>query len=293
MAHPLAALLAPPPGLEVDFASPSGAEALVPADSVSWRIFANPVTLFIGGVTAVILELAEPSVRAGVWDHSSFRSEPLTRLRRTGAAAMITVYAPREEAAAMIARVVALHERVRGELPDGRPYRANDPRLLTWVQATATFGFAQAYHRYAAPLREAERSAAFAEGSAAAQLFGATGAPKSRAEWDALLAKTLPTLEPSPALGEFLQIMRSTPILPGPLRPLQRLLVRAAVEILPPQVRRRLLLGEDGLRRGERLAVQSLARLAGRIPLPSSPPAQARRRMRAGRQPSISRSREG
>jgi uncharacterized protein (DUF2236 family) len=296
MAHPLAALLEPPPGLEASFAHPPGAEALVSADSVSWRVFANPVTLFIGGVTAVILELAEPSVRAGVWNHSSFRSDPLTRLRRTGAAAMITVYAPREEAAAMIARVVALHQGVRGTLPDGTPYHANDPRLLDWVQATATFGFAQAYHRYATPLSEAERSNVFAEGRAAAQLFGATGAPRSLSEWQALLARTLPTLEPSPTLGEFLQIMRSTPILPAPLRPLQRLLVRAAVEILPQEVRQSLRLNGAGLRTGERLAVTALAGIAGRLPLPSSPPAQARQRLHAapaGAEPPLNQSREG
>jgi uncharacterized protein (DUF2236 family) len=292
MAHPLAALLAPPPGLEMDFAHPAGAPALVPANSVSWRVFANPLGLFIGGVAAVILELAEPSVRAGVWDHSSFRTDPLTRMRRTGAAAMIAVYAPRDEAAAMIARVVALHEKVQGELPDRRRYRANDPRLLDWVQATATYGFVEAYHRYAAPLREDERSAAFAEGSAAAQLFGATGAPRSLAEWEALLAQTLPQLEPSATLGEFLQIMRDTPILPAPLRPMQRLLVRAAVEIVPPPVRQKLDLGSGGLRSGERLAVSALARIAERVPLPSSPPAQARKRMRAAG-PSLSRSREG
>jgi uncharacterized protein (DUF2236 family) len=280
MAHPLAALLAPPPGLEVDFSRPAGAEALVPAGSVSWRVFANPVTLFIGGVAAVILELAEPSVRAGVWDHSSFRSDPLTRLRRTGAAAMITVYAPRETAAAMIGRVVALHEKVRGELADGTLYHANDPRLLDWVQATASFGFMMAYHHYAAPLQLEERSAMFAEGVPAARLFGATGAPRSLEEWDALLARTLPTHEPSATLGEFLQIMRSTAILPGPLRPLQRLLVRAAIEIVPNQLRERLQLSSGGLRSGERLAVSALAQFAERVPLPSSPPAQARRRMR-------------
>lgn len=293
MAHPLAALLAPPPGLQVDFARPAGAPALVPAESVSWRIFANPVTLFIGGVAAVILELAEPSVRAGVWNHSSFRSDPLTRLRRTGAAAMITVYAPRAEAAAMIARIVAIHEKVRGQLPDGTPYHANDPRLLDWVQATATFGFAHAYHLYASALSEEDRSAAFAEGQAAARLFGATGAPASLDEWAALLARMLPALESSATLDEFLQIMRATPILPDPLRPLQRMLVRAAVEIVPQPARQQLRLTEAGLRPGERLAIQALARMAERVPLPSSPPAQARRRMRSAGRPPVSRNPAG
>jgi len=72
------------PGMDFDFAAPKGEPALVPADSVSWRVFRNPVTLFVGGVAAVILELAEPGVRDGVWQHSSFRTDALTRLRRTG-----------------------------------------------------------------------------------------------------------------------------------------------------------------------------------------------------------------
>ena len=43
-----------------DFSPPVGEAALVPADSVSWRVFKNPLSLFIGGVAAVIMELAEP-----------------------------------------------------------------------------------------------------------------------------------------------------------------------------------------------------------------------------------------
>ncbi|WP_246733087.1 oxygenase MpaB family protein [Rhizobium laguerreae] len=59
----------------------------------------------IGGIAAVILEVAESSVRSGVWDHSSFRKDAVMRLRRTGAAAKMTVYGPRAEAERMIARV--------------------------------------------------------------------------------------------------------------------------------------------------------------------------------------------
>ena len=101
--EPLAANLLSVPGLEVDFAKPDGAPALVPAESISWRLFRNPVSLYIGGVAAVLLELAEPRVRAGVWDHTSFRTDPVTRMKRTGLAAMVTVYAARGTAEAMIA----------------------------------------------------------------------------------------------------------------------------------------------------------------------------------------------
>jgi uncharacterized protein (DUF2236 family) len=128
--QPAEQLMQPPRGLEFDYSKPTGEPALISPDSISWRVFKNPVTLFIGGVAAVLLELAEPSVRSGVWNHSSFRSDPLTRLRRTGAAAMMTVYGPRSAAEAMIARVVRIHGKVTGTTSDGTPYRANDPRLL-------------------------------------------------------------------------------------------------------------------------------------------------------------------
>lgn len=275
-------MLKPPAGLDFDFTTPPGEPALVPADGVTWRVFANPVTMFIGGVAAVLLEMAEPSVRSGVWDHSSFRTDPGTRLRRTGFTAMITVYGARSRATEVIAHVVGIHDRVRGTTPDGTPYRANDPRLLDWVQATATFGFTQAYHRFARPLTPAEQDAAFAEGQVAARLYGATGAPRSRAEWDRLLAETAPRLEPSEILGEFLAIMNGAAILPRWARGLQRLLVRAAVDMVPEPVRSLPQLRGKGLRFGEPLVVTALARAAMLAVRADSPVVQSRRRVGAG-----------
>ena len=141
-------------GPRFDFARPRGEQALMPADSMHWRVFKNPVSLYIGGVAAVILELAEPRVRTGVWEHSSFRAHPIQRMQRTGLAAMITVYGPRSAAEAMIARVVRQHGAVRGTTPAGEPYAASDPELLRWVQATTGYGFGDAYSRYVRPLAD-------------------------------------------------------------------------------------------------------------------------------------------
>ncbi len=274
-------LMRPPKGLEVDFTRPPGAPALAPADGTSWRIFANPVSLFVGGVSAVLLELAEPSVRAGVWDHSSFRRDPAMRLRRTGFAAMVTVYAPRAEAEQLIARVVRMHDQVTGRTDSGLAYYANDPKLLDWVQATAVFGFTQAYHLYVSPLSAPEKDSAFAESEPAARLYGAAAAPRSWAQWESLLAATAPRLEGKPALAEFVDIMESGAILPRPLRWLQRLLVRAAIDMTPDPVRRLPQLQGRGLRRGESGLVRTIGRAAEHLPLPNLPPAQARKRMRA------------
>ena len=227
----------------------------------------------------MLLELAEPSVRAGVWDHSSFRKDPMMRLKRTGFAAMMTVYGPRSAAEDMIARVRQMHARVEGTTEDGTAYHANDPRLLDWVQATATFGFVEAYSRFVAPLSQAEKSAAFLEGVPAAELYGAIAVPRSWREWESLLDRTAPMLEGSPVLDEFLTIMATARILPPPLRWLQRMLVRAAVEVTPDRVRSLPQLQGKGLRRGEMSLLRLLARLAGRAPMGDLPPAQAERRL--------------
>jgi uncharacterized protein (DUF2236 family) len=273
-------LMRPPAGMAFDFSQPPGEPALAPADGVSWRVFANPVALFVGGVAAVLLELAEPSVRSGVWDHSSFQRDPLTRLRRTGFAAMMTVYGPRSATEKLIAQVVRIHEHVEGATPDGTAYRANDPRLLDWVHATATFGFSEAYHRYVHPLSAAEKDSAFLEARPAALLYGATGAPPSWAGWEAALAATAPGLEGSLILADFMRIMAGAAILPAPLRWLQRLLVRAAVEISPEPVRSLPQLRGQGLRFGEPALVRALARTAALLPLGDTPPLQAARRLR-------------
>ena len=281
MRHTLRDLMRPPDGMAFDFTEPAGEAALASPGGVSWRLFANPVAVFIGGVAAVLLELAEPSVRSGVWDHSSFQRDPGTRLRRTGFAAMMTVYGPRSATEQLIARVVRIHSRIEGTTPDGTPYKANDPRLLAWVHATAAFGFSQAYHCYVQALSRREQDAAFAEAGPAATLYGAVDAPASRAEWEALLAAMAPALEGSAILSDFLRIMREAPILPGPMRWLQRLLVRAAVEITPEPVRSLPQLRGRGLRPGEAALVRTLARGAALLPLGDTPAEQAARRVSA------------
>lgn len=264
----------------VDFTKPAGEAALSGPDSVSWRIFKNPVTLFIGGVTAVILELAEPRVRSGVWEHSSFRKDPVARLKRTGLAAMVTVYGARSQAEDMIARVNAIHDRVSGVTPAGTPYHASDPELLTWVQATAAFGFLEAYSTYAAPLTDADRNRYYAESSKAAALYGAAGAPRSLHEQQALFDAMTPKLEASEVIFEFLSIMKKAEAFPQPAQIAQHSLVRAAIDLTPRQIRHILGLGEQyGLRPFEGRIVRRMARRADRLILRSGPAAASCRRL--------------
>jgi uncharacterized protein (DUF2236 family) len=263
---------------EVDLSVPVGEPGLVGADSMSWRVFSNPVSLTIGGIAAVLLELGEPKVRAGVWEHSSFRRAPRERMRRTGLGAMITVFGPVSLVRSYTARVNAIHRQVVGITNMGEPYRADEPELLRWVQATAAFGFLEAYVAYVQPLTVAERDGFYAEAVAGARCYGVTEPPASEAECLALFEVVEPRLGPSAVLDEFLAIMRSAAILPLAARPLQPLLVRAALALLPVGIAERLGL-RSSLSRPERLLLRSLARLAGKVEVAEAPWVQAERRL--------------
>jgi len=262
-----------------DFLRPVGEAALVSPDSVSWRVCKNPLSLFIGGIAAVILELAEPRVRTGVWEHTTFRVDPIRRLRRTGLAAMVTIYGARRKAEAMIARVRRMHDGVAGSTPGGEVYRANDPELLNWVQATAAYGFLQAYHKYVRPLSDLQRDRYYGEGTLAASLYGAS-APTSEAALERRFEAMSNRLERSDILFKFLAIMRSAPILPLPLRPVQPLLIRAAVDLTPHRLQTIVGLNNHGLNAWEVAVVRQIGAFADRLVLETNPAVQACRRMR-------------
>jgi uncharacterized protein (DUF2236 family) len=266
-------------GPVVDFERPAGEPALVGADSVSWQVFRNPVALIVGGITAVLLELAEPRVRHGVWDHTSFRTDPLRRMRRTGLAAMVTVYGARSTAEAMIAGVGRMHARVAGETPAGAAYAASDPELLDWVQATAAFGFLEAYSAFVRPVSRADKDRYYAEGRAAAALYGATGAPASLAELEAQFEAMRPKLERSDIVLEFLDILGRTDFLPGALKPFRATFIRAAVEVLPHWARETLGLQDRRLKALERPLVKLIGRIADGVVVESSPSSAACRRL--------------
>jgi len=275
-----AALLQPAEGRRIDFTQPAGEASFATADSVSWRIFKNPIALLVGGIAAVTLELADPAVRTGVWNYSSFATDPMGRLRRTGLAAMVTVYGARSVAEPMIAGIVRMHDLVTGETPTGEAFSANDVRLLSWVHATASYGFSAAYSQYVSPLSRFDFDRLYAEGAPAARCYGALDIPTSEAEWQTLLLRMRGRLEPSDILMQFLRIMGDTPTFPAPLRWMQPMLVRAAIDLVPEWLRDTLGLTPFSALTGIEMRLVKLAGTAlDRIVLPESPPSQSCRRL--------------
>lgn len=269
-----------PPAYQVDFRSPAGEPGLVPAGSIQWRVFKNPVALGIGGVAAVLFEFADARIRSGVWDHSIYKVDPIGRSQRTGMAAMVGVYGPASAARRVIGGVNRMHRKVAGETPKGEAYRALDPELLDWVSATAGYGFLEAYHRFVHPLTTTERTNYYRDGEAVARLYGVQRPLTSDADFFAMLDALFPRFEAHPINREFLDIIMSGRAAPSIPKFLHRAMARASVSLLPARVRERMKLGSEfDLRHRDRLALMTAGRLADRIGTPQMPAWQAAERL--------------
>jgi uncharacterized protein (DUF2236 family) len=108
--------------------------------SATWRVIGEPAAI-LGGVRGLLVQLLHPLAMAGVADHSAFESDALGRLRRTSAYVTTTAFGSLDETLAAVRVVRRRHVPVRGDAPDGRPYRAEDPGLLAWVSIALTESF--------------------------------------------------------------------------------------------------------------------------------------------------------
>lgn len=164
-------------------------------ESAAWRVHGDFTSMLIGGEAALLLQMLHPRALAGVWDHSDFRHDMTGRLRRTARFIAGTTYGSTDEAEAMIAHVQKIHDRVYGTTPDGTPYSANDPELLTWIHVAEVHSFLAAYLRYRDPdFSAADQDRYLAESAIIAEKLGARDVPKTRAAVEAYLRKVRPEL---------------------------------------------------------------------------------------------------
>ena len=218
---------------------PRRTDGLFGPGSVAWRVHGDVTSMMVGGVAGLMLQMLHPAVLAGVWDHSKFRTDMHGRLRRTARFIALTTYGGRAEAEAAIARVRGIHDHVRGALPDGTPYAANDPEALAWVHVTEATSFLDGWMRYAEPgMSLADQDRYFAEMARIGAALGADPVPRTRSEARRLIDVTRPRLACDSRTREVAALVltqRSSNILGEPIRALT---MQAAIDLLPDWARR-------------------------------------------------------
>lgn len=214
------------------------ADALFATDSVAWRVNGDIVTMMIGGVSGLLLQMLHPAVLAGVWDHSNFRTDMHGRLRRTAKFIAVTTYDHAEHGVAAIDRVRAIHEKIGGALPDGTPYRADDPALLAWVHVTEAISFLDAWIRYAEPgMSVADQDRYFTEMALVADRLGAAPVPRDRASAEVLIQSMRPALRADARTREVAQLVLNQSVGAAFTDAASAVIMQAAVDLLPDWTR--------------------------------------------------------
>jgi uncharacterized protein (DUF2236 family) len=218
-----------------------------PPESVIRRVGNSPLTPFLGGGPAVLLQVAHPLVAVGVVRHSDYRRDLWHRLVRTLRALYLMTFGTKAEAERAGEAVQAVHARVHGRtetglgrFAPGTRYSASDPDLMLWVHATLVEASLAVYERFVQRLTPDDRERYYREMTLVARLFGtpASVIPASLAEYraylDAQLADgTITVTAPARAVAA---VILEAP-LPMPLRavvPAHRL---ATAGLLPSRIR--------------------------------------------------------
>lgn len=246
---------------QLDLESPKGDPGLFGPHSISWRVHGDFPSMLVGGISALMLQLLHPLALAGVWDHSNFRHDLLGRLRRTSQFISGTTFGSTRDAEWLIEKVRTIHLKVTGVAPDGRPYSASDPDLLTWVHVAEVSSFLAAHLRYRNPqLSLADQDAYYDEIALIAERLGAHDVPRSRQQVEDYLQRMRPHLQCDARSLEVVEILLNAPAPSRLAEPIGKLMLQAGIDMLPEWAQAMLGLEQGPLqRRMIRLGIERTA----------------------------------
>lgn len=192
-----------------------------------------------GGGAAILLQIAHPSVAAGVARHSDFASAPLRRLEGTLDFVTAVVHGTDRDRAIVRARVNRAHRVVRGET-DGAAYDAADPDLQRWVAATLYVAAREAHARAFGPASAAASQSLLdtfrAIGTELQMLPGAW--PSTVIEFDQWWSAELASKQVGEDARAVFEQLRRPVAAPWLLRGIIPLVMRVSLAFLPNRLRR-------------------------------------------------------
>jgi uncharacterized protein (DUF2236 family) len=182
--------------------------------SEAWRLNREAMLLLGAGPRALLLQLAHPSVAAGVAEHSDFRTDPWARLAGTLRSYLTIIYGTTRTARAEIRRLNALHREINGP-----GYAARDPDLSLWVHATLVESTIAVADAWLEPMPRERRAAYYLETRPVGRAFGVPDGllPADIDAFEAYVATMLgPSgpVHPTPMARELAQVVLRPPLAP-------------------------------------------------------------------------------
>lgn len=156
--------------------------------SISADQFAADGALVLGGLRAILLQLADPVVAAAVAEHSDFARDPMKRLRNTLAFVYAIALGTPEQARAAARRVNGAHTGIPGSV---------DPARQLWVAATLYETSITVHERLFGPIDDALADEVYRRNAAIGTALQVTDDlwPADRAAFDDYWRAKLSTIE--------------------------------------------------------------------------------------------------
>ena len=139
--------------------------------TITWRRAGDARVLIAAGY-ALLLQVAHPTVGAGVSEHSQFQRDQWGRLLRTLDYACTIVYGGPQAAGEMGRRIRSFHTQINGTRADGQRYHALEPSAYAWVHATLAEGIFAAHERFGRPFTDGQRQELWSEWRSLGRLLG-------------------------------------------------------------------------------------------------------------------------
>jgi uncharacterized protein (DUF2236 family) len=266
------------------------------SESVAWR-YSSDVRLFFGSLSALLMQVAHPTVGSGVRDHSNFQREPWARLFRTIDWVNLTIYGG-QDAVEVSARLREMHKHIKGSNPDGSRYHALEPGAYAWVHATLIYSIVNGQRMFGSGMRRDEVERMYGEWLGLGALLGLREGDLP-STWDGLLGYVdeviANRLRHNPTIDVVLRASsrparpESLPRWADPLwkvmrLPMAHVLMLTGTGTLPPALRERLGIRWTRWRQRELAMIAALSRALTPV-LPESlrinGPAYLRARRRA------------
>lgn len=194
------------------------------SDSPAYRYFGQLRNMLLGP-QILVLQVAHPTVGAGVREHSDYQREPWRRLLRTARSLDMIAYGTTDTATREVTRLRQLHREIKGVDDTGRRYHALHPEAYAWVHATLVRGAIDAQRLFGDGIPAADLPAYYADMRRIGLLLGLheRHLPADLAAFDAYYdAMVADRLEDNAAVRDVLASIRrpakpGTRLVPGPL----------------------------------------------------------------------------
>jgi uncharacterized protein (DUF2236 family) len=231
--------------------------------------------LYLMAGRGLLLQVAHPTVGAGVGEHSTFKTDPWGRLERS-VDALVRYHCGADGDAQRVCRQLReMHKRIKGVDHRGRRYHALEPEAFYWVHGTAFEGAIVMSERFGRPLTETQIARLYTEHKQVGLMLGLherdmpPDVPAFRRFFDEMVEERL---EDNPTVHDVIAMTRNPPKLPSlPIPgPAWRLLTFTPTTILhaitvgtlPPRLRERLGLEWSAAQELELRAIAAAVRQA-------------------------------